>query len=180
MKKKRLIWVDLEMTGLNPACERIIEIATIVTDDNLNLVAEGPVFAIHQSDALLADMDEWNQTHHHQSGLVKRVKDSQVTESQAEEDTLTFLARHVAPGTSPLCGNSVHQDRRFLYRYMPRLEQFFHYRIIDVSTVKELMKRWAPVAYQQQPEKVSQHLALADIKDSIEELRYYRQYFPSE
>lgn len=179
MKKNHLVWIDLEMTGLSPECERIIEIASIVTDDNLTVIAEGPSLAIHQSDTLLANMDEWNQTHHQQSGLIKRVKESTVTEQQAEEQTLNFLSQFVESGVSPLCGNSVHQDRRFLSRYMPQLEQFFHYRIIDVSTVKELMKRWAPTVYEQQPDKVSQHVAIADIRDSINELRYYRQYFPS-
>lgn len=169
-----LIWIDLEMTGLNPEKDRIIEIATVVTDSNLNVVAEGPVFAIHQSDALLADMDEWNTSHHNSSGLVDRVKESVITEQKAEEATLAFLKQYVAEGKSPMCGNSVWQDRRFLARYMPNLEKYFHYRLVDVSTLKELALRWAPRIYNGL-QKESRHLALDDIYDSIAELRYYRE-----
>lgn len=170
-----LIWIDLEMTGLNPDTDHIIEIATVVTDVQLNIVAEGPVLALHQSDEVLGAMDEWNTRQHGQSGLTARVRASTVTEEQAEQRTLEFLALHVPANTSPMCGNSICQDRRFLYRYMPRLEKYFHYRNLDVSTVKELVRRWAPNV---PPfEKKSSHLALDDIRDSIEELRHYRQQF---
>jgi oligoribonuclease len=170
-----LIWVDLEMTGLNPEKDRIIEIATIVTDSNLNLVAEGPVFAIHQSRELLDQMDEWNTRHHNQSGLVARVEESIYTEEMAQAATLEFLKQHVPDGKSPMCGNSIWQDRRFLARYMPQLEQYFHYRMIDVSTLKELALRWAPKVYGG-VQKESRHLALDDIRDSVNELRYYREH----
>ena len=169
-----LIWIDLEMTGLNPEHDRIIEMATIVTDSNLNVLAEGPVFAIHQSDELLNGMDEWCTRQHNSSGLVKRVKESCVNEKQAEEATLAFLRNYVQNGKSPMCGNSIWQDRRFLTRYMPDLESYFHYRMIDVSTLKELALRWAPKIYDGL-QKESQHLALEDIRDSVEELRYYRE-----
>lgn len=171
-----LVWIDLEMTGLNPQHDRIIEIATLVTDSDLKLVAEGPVFAIHQSDDLLNGMDEWNTRQHHQSGLVARVRESTVSEAEAEEKTLAFLSQHVDAGLSPMCGNSIWQDRRFLSRYMPQLEQFFHYRLIDVSTVKELAKRWAP-AVAAGVQKESRHLAMDDIRDSVNELMYYRSHF---
>lgn len=171
-----LVWIDLEMTGLNPNHDRIIEIATLVTDSDLRVVAEGPVFAIHQSEALLNGMDEWNTRQHNQSGLVQRVRESTVTETMAEEETLAFLDQHLEPGQSPMCGNSIWQDRRFLTRYMPKLEQFFHYRMIDVSTLKELAKRWAP-AVASGLHKESRHLAMDDIHDSINELIYYRQHF---
>jgi oligoribonuclease len=164
------------MTGLNPEKDRIIEIATIVTDSNLNVIEEGPVFAIHQSDELLESMDEWNTSHHNASGLVERIKKSQITEAMAEQQTLDFLKKHVLDGKSPLCGNTIWQDRRFLACYMPNLEKFFHYRLIDVSTLKELAQRWAPKIYNEMPEKEALHLALADIRDSIAELRYYRQH----
>lgn len=170
-----LIWIDLEMTGLDPDKDRIIEMATIVTDSNLNVVAEGPVFAIHQSDALLNSMDEWNTKQHNGSGLVIRVKESDISEQAAEQKTLAFLQQHTFPGKSPLCGNSIWQDRRFLARYMPTLEKYFHYRLIDVSTLKELAQRWVPSVYGGF-QKDSHHLALDDIRDSIEELRYYRQH----
>lgn len=175
-KKKNLVWLDLEMTGLDPIKERIIEIATVVTDSNLNILAEGPVFAIHQSDELLNAMDSWNQKQHHKSGLVERVKKSTVTEEEAEAKTIEFLKEYVNKGASPMCGNSIYQDRRFMVKYMPELEAFFHYRNLDVSTLKELAKRWAPRVYSGF-EKDSNHLALDDIKDSIEELRYYRENF---
>ncbi len=169
-----LIWIDMEMTGLDPQKERIIEIATIVTDSQLNVLAEGPVFAVHQSDELLGAMDGWNTKQHNGSGLVRRVKESTVTEADAEAATLEFLKQYVPAGKSPMCGNSVHQDRRFLCRYMPQLERFFHYRLLDVSTLKELAARWAPRVYAGL-QKDSKHLALSDIRDSIEELKYYRQ-----
>lgn len=171
-----LIWIDMEMTGLDPEKERIIEIATIVTDSNLNLVAEGPVLAVHQPDTLLQAMDSWNTKQHNSSGLVARVKASKVTEAQAQAETLQFLRQYVPYGKSPMCGNSVYQDRRFLYRYMPELEKYFHYRLLDVSTLKELAVRWAPRIYAG-VQKESKHLALDDIRESIEELKYYRANF---
>ncbi|TAK75736.1 MAG: oligoribonuclease [Gammaproteobacteria bacterium] len=169
-----LIWIDLEMTGLHPEKDRIIEIATIVTDSNLNVLAEGPVFAIHQSKELLEGMDEWCTKQHTGSGLVARVKASRIDEKQAEADMLAFLHQYVPEGKSPMCGNSVWQDRRFLTRYMPALEKYFHYRLIDVSTLKELALRWAPEIYNGF-QKDSHHLALDDIRDSIAELKYYRE-----
>lgn len=171
-----LIWIDLEMTGLNPDSDSIIEIATIVTDQNLNILAQGPVLAVHQSDAALAAMDDWNQHHHGQSGLIERVKASAIDTAEAERQTLAFLKQWVPENTSPICGNSIGQDRRFLYRYMPKLEAYFHYRNIDVSTVKELAARWAPEV-KDGFKKQSTHQALADIVESIEELRYYREHF---
>ncbi len=171
-----LIWVDLEMTGLNPEKDRIIEIATVVTDTDLHVLAEGPVFAIHQADSLLDGMDEWNTTHHNRSGLVQRVKESVITEEIAVQKTLAFLREYVPAGKSPMCGNSIWQDRRFLGRYMPELEQYFHYRLIDVSTLKELAQRWAPRIYNG-VQKESKHQALDDILESIAELRYYREKF---
>ncbi len=171
-----LIWIDMEMTGLDPEKERIIEMATIVTDSQLNTIAEGPVFAIHQSDELLSAMDSWNTKQHNSSGLVQRVKASTVTEEEAEAATLEFLKQYTSAGKSPMCGNSVYQDRRFMYRYMPKLEKYFHYRLLDVSTLKELAVRWAPQVYAGLG-KDSKHLALSDIRDSIEELKYYRQVF---
>lgn len=172
----RLIWIDLEMTGLSPQNDVIIEIATIVTDASLKVIAEGPVYAIHQPDSVLAAMDEWNTRQHGQSGLTQRVKDSSITTSQAEQGTLEFLQKHLQAGDSPMCGNSICQDRRFLANYMPRLEAFFHYRNLDVSTLKELARRWAPDVLTGM-KKSSSHLAMDDIKDSIEELRYYRGKF---
>lgn len=171
-----LVWIDLEMTGLNAEKDRIIEIATVVTDSNLECIEEGPVFAIHQPDSLLAEMDEWNTTHHTASGLVERVRESVIDEAKAQAATLEFLRNHVLAGKSPLCGNSVWQDRRFLARYMPELEQYFHYRLIDVSTLKELAMRWAPQIYNG-IQKESRHRALDDILESIAELRYYREHF---
>jgi oligoribonuclease len=173
---QHLIWIDLEMTGLNPDSDLIIEIATIVTDKDLNILAHGPVLAVHQSDEALASMDEWNQTHHGQSGLIDRVKASTINDREAERLTIEFLKLWVPENTSPICGNSIGQDRRFLYRYMPKLEAYFHYRNIDVSTLKELAARWAP-AVKDGFNKESKHQALDDIIESIEELRYYREHF---
>ncbi|KAA1176300.1 oligoribonuclease [Marinobacter salinexigens] len=172
----RLVWIDLEMTGLDPEKERIIEIATIVTDSELNLVAEGPVIAIHQPDSLLDAMDEWCTNTHGANGLTQRVKDSTTSEAEAEQQTLDFLAKYLEPGKSPLCGNSIGQDRRFLVKYMPKLEAFFHYRNLDVSTIKELARRWRPDVLAG-VKKQGSHLALDDIRDSINELRHYREEF---
>ncbi len=172
-KSQNLIWIDLEMTGLNPQIDRIIEIAVVVTDSALNILAEGPVFAIHQSDEQLAQMDAWNIKHHGASGLVQRVKESLISEAIAESELLHFLEKWVKKGHSPMCGNSVWQDRRFLSKYMPQLEQYFHYRLLDVSTFKECAKRWAPELYKGF-KKQSKHQALLDIQESIEELKYYR------
>ncbi|MDD5461039.1 MAG: oligoribonuclease [Methylococcales bacterium] len=173
---QHLIWIDLEMTGLNPDSDLIIEIASVVTDKDLNILAQGPVLAVRQSDAVLAAMDDWNQKHHGQSGLIDRVKSSTIDEIEAERLTIEFLEKWVPERTSPICGNSIGQDRRFLFRYMPRLEAYFHYRNIDVSTLKELAARWAP-ELKNGFKKESTHQALNDIIDSIEELRYYREHF---
>jgi len=168
-----LIWIDLEMTGLDPERDRIIEIATLVTDKNLRVLAEGPVMAVHQSRERLDGMDEWNTRQHNGSGLVERINASDIDEQEAERRTIAFLNEHLPPGKSPMCGNSICQDRRFLARYMPALEAFFHYRHIDVSTLKELARRWAPEVANGFSKK-SSHLAMDDIRDSLEELAYYR------
>jgi oligoribonuclease len=171
-----LVWIDLEMTGLDTQNDAIIEIATVVTDNQLNILAEGPVFAIHQTDTVLARMDEWNQRQHGQSGLITRVKSSLIGESEAQQRTLEFLREYVPAKASPMCGNSICQDRRFLARSMPELESLFHYRNLDVSTLKELVRRWAPDLGKGVVKKAA-HLALDDIRESIEELRYYRTHF---
>ena len=174
MSSDHLIWIDLEMTGLRPDSDQIIEIATVVTDKDLNIIAEGPEFAIHQPDEVLARMDAWNQRQHGGSGLVARVRSSSMTLTEAERQTLLFLSVHVPAGISPMCGNGICQDRRFLARLMPELERFFHYRNLDVSTLKELARRWMPsalVGFQKQ----AAHLARADINESIRELRHYRE-----
>ena len=171
-----LVWVDMEMTGLNPETDRIIEVAVVVTDANLNVIAEGPVFAIHQPDEILDGMDAWNKGTHGRSGLIDRVKASTVTEVEAETAVIDFLKHFVPAGKSPMCGNSICQDRRFMARGMPRLESFFHYRNLDVSTLKELCRRWKPELVSGF-KKHQKHTALADIVESIEELRYYREHF---
>ena len=171
-----LIWIDLEMTGLAPETDLIIEIATIVTDAELNILAEGPMLAIHQSDEVMGGMDAWNTRQHGKSGLTARVKKSSVNENEAARQTIEFLRQYVPANASPMCGNTICQDRRFLYRHMPELEKYFHYRHIDVSTIKELAKRWAP-QLGKGFEKQGAHLALDDIRESIRELRYYREHF---
>lgn len=173
---ENLIWIDLEMTGLNPEVDVIIEIATIVTDKNLNILAQGPVLAIHQPDEILDAMDDWCKEHHGNSGLTARVQNSQISLQEAEKQTLEFVKEWVDEKQSPLCGNSIWQDRRFLTKYMPTLEAFFHYRCVDVSTFKELAARWCP-QIKEGLNKESTHLALDDIIESIEELRYYREHF---
>lgn len=172
----RLIWIDLEMTGLDTDNDKIIEIATIVTDSQLNILAEGPVLAIHQPDIVLNAMDEWCTRQHGQSGLTERVRRSRLSVEDAEQQTLEFLRKWVNAGVSPMCGNSICQDRRFMHRLMPELERYFHYRNLDVSSIKELAKRWRPEIMQGLAKEAT-HLALDDIKDSIRELRYYREYF---
>jgi oligoribonuclease len=172
--KQNLIWIDLEMTGLNPDADLVIEIATVVTDKDLVVLAEGPVYAIHQSDEVLNGMDAWNTRQHGESGLVDRVKASETTESMAEQGTLEFLRNYLDPTVSPMCGNSICQDRRFLVRQMPELAAFFHYRNLDVSTLKILAHLWAP-GMAAKFEKEPTHLAMADIYDSIRELRFYRE-----
>lgn len=170
-----LVWIDLEMTGLDPDTDSILEIATLVTDNQLNVIAEGPEFAIHHPESRLQAMDEWNRTQHGRSGLWKRVLQSEVDLARAEADTLAFLEAWVPAGKSPMCGNSICQDRRFLYRLMPRLERWFHYRNLDVSTVKELARRWAPEVHKGVV-KAAAHTALSDIRDSVNELRHYRRF----
>ena len=171
-----LIWIDLEMTGLDPQTDRIIEIATVITDSELNELAEGPVLAIHQPEEVMARMDEWNTKQHGGSGLTERVRKSDIDAAAAERETLAFLQQWVGKGDSPMCGNSICQDRRFMARLMPSLEDFFHYRNLDVSSLKELARLWAPEVYKGF-NKDSSHLALDDIRDSIAELRQYREHF---
>jgi oligoribonuclease len=173
-KNDRLVWVDMEMSGLFPETDRILEIAMIVTDGDLNIVAEGPVLVVHQEDAVLDRMDAWNKGTHGKSGLIDKVKASTLTEADVEAECLAFLKQHVKSSISPMCGNTIHQDRRFMNRYMPKLEAYFHYRNIDVSTIKELCKRWQPEVAKGFS-KQQAHTALADIIESVEELRYYRE-----
>ena len=172
-----LVWMDLEMTGLNPNRDRILEIAVLITDHELNILAEGPNLVLHQSDESLSAMDEWNTEHHGKSGLVDRVRASTLDETSAEKELLAFLKQYCAPQSAPLAGNSVHQDRRFLQRYMSQIDAYLHYRLVDVSTIKELGRRWYPDAYSKRPKKKGAHRALGDIHESIEELRYYRNAF---
>ncbi|NUU01094.1 oligoribonuclease [Herbaspirillum robiniae] len=174
-----LVWVDMEMTGLDPDNDRIIEVAVVVTDSQLNVLGEGPVMAIHQSDEILDGMDAWNKGTHGRSGLIDRVKASTITEAEAEKVLIEFLKKYVPAGKSPMCGNSICQDRRFMVRGMPKLEEFFHYRNLDVSTLKELCKRWKP-EISTGFKKRQMHTALADIVESIEELKYYREHFIKE
>jgi len=171
-----LVWLDMEMTGLLPDSDRILELAMVVTDSNLQLVAESPVWVVHQSDAVLAGMDEWNQKTHGRSGLIERVRASTTDEATVEREALAFMQRHSGKAYSPMCGNTIGQDRRFMARYMPTLEDFFHYRNLDVSTLKELCKRWQPEVYKGFKKK-GKHTALADIYESIDELKYYREHF---
>lgn len=175
-RNENLVWIDLEMTGLEPDVDRIIEIATIITDADLNILAEGPVIAVHQPDSVLAQMDEWCTNTHGSTGLTQRVKESQVSEADAERQTIEFISNYVDKGVSPLCGNSIGQDRRFLVKYMKSLEAFFHYRNLDVSTVKELARRWKPEVASSFKKK-GVHLALDDIRESIGELQHYREHF---
>ena len=171
-----LIWLDMEMSGLNTETDKVLEVATVVTDPNLNIIAEGPVIVIHQSDEILNAMDAWNQSTHSKSGLIEKVKRSSFDEVYAEETTIEFLKKHIAPNKSPMCGNSICQDRRFMAKHMPSLENYFHYRNLDVSVFKELSRRWSPSLYQGF-KKSSKHEALSDIYESIEELKYYREHF---
>ena len=171
-----LVWIDMEMTGLDPDHDRVIEIAAIVTDAELNILAEGPVFVIHQADEVLDKMDAWNKGTHGRSGLIDKVRSSTVTEDDASAQMISFLRQYVPAGKSPMCGNSICQDRRFMARHMSQLEQFFHYRNVDVSTIKELCRRWKPELINGF-KKHQMHTALADIRESVEELRYYREHF---
>ncbi len=173
MAKNKLVWMDLEFSGLDPNREVILEIASIITDSDLNIIEEAPVFAIHQSEEILKRMDDWNQKHHTESGLVKRVRESSETHATAEEKLLEFVKQHCEKNASPLCGNSIHMDRQFLHNHMPKLNGYLHYRNIDVSTIKELTKRWYPQV--SSFPKVGKHLALDDIRESIEELKYLRE-----
>ena len=175
-KEQRLVWIDMEMTGLDPEKERIIELAAVVTEPDLTVVAEGPVLVVHQPDSLLDAMDKWNQSTHGKAGLIDKVKASTLSEAEAEERMLAFLAEHVPAGKSPMCGNTIGQDRRFMVKYMPKLEAFFHYRNLDVSTLKELALRWKPEVYRSFV-KQARHEALADIYESISELKHYREHF---
>jgi oligoribonuclease len=174
--QNNLVWVDMEMTGLDPDRDRIIEVAIVITDSQLNTLSQAPVLVVHQADAILDAMDDWNKGTHARSGLIDKVKASTLGEGAAEEQLLAFLAQHVPGRTSPMCGNSICQDRRFLARYMPRLEAYFHYRNLDVSTLKELVKRWKPDNAKGLV-KQGKHEALADIYESIDELKYYREHF---
>jgi oligoribonuclease len=169
-----LVWMDMEMSGLDPKSCGILEIATLITDKDLNLIAQGPVLTIHQPDSLLDAMDSWNKEHHAKSGLLEAVKKSSLTLAEAEQQTLNFVSSHCVPKTSPLCGNTIYQDRRFLFEYMRKLEDFFHYRLIDVSTVKELVKRWYGPEFQA-PQKKQNHKAMEDIMETVEELKFYRR-----
>lgn len=174
MSASRLVWIDMEMSGLVPERERVLEIAVIVTDGDLEIIAEGPELVIHQPESLLEAMDDWNKEHHGASGLIEKVRASTITEPDAEEMILAFLRQHVEAKKAPLAGNTVHQDKRFLQLYLSAIDDFLHYRIVDVSTVKELAARWYPEAYSRRPNKQNTHRALDDIRESIEELRYYR------
>jgi oligoribonuclease len=174
--ENRLLWVDMEMSGLSPDSDRVLEVAMVITDAELNVVAEGPVLAIHQDDSVLDNMDAWNRSTHARSGLTARVRESRMDEAAAEQQMLEWAARYVPAGRSPMCGNSICQDRRFMARWMPRLEAFFHYRNLDVSTLKELARRWQPGVFRTF-EKKSRHEALADVYESIAELKHYRTYW---
>ncbi len=178
MDEKNLIWIDMEMTGLDPMRDTIIEIATIITNADLEVLAEGPVFAIAQSESVIEAMDEWNTTTHGESGLIRRMREEGVSVEHAEEKTLQFVSQHVPECASPMCGNSICQDRRFMAREMPLLANYFHYRNLDVSTLKELAKRWKPELLEQF-EKAGSHTALADIRESIDEMKFYREHFIS-
>lgn len=175
-KKLNLIWIDLEMTGLAPNADRILEIATLITDANLNIIAEGPNLAVRQGDELLDEMDDWNQRHHSKTGLIEKVKNSRIDDKEAERQTIEFLVQYSDKGASPMCGNSICQDRRFLANYMPELEEFFHYRNLDVSSIKELVRRWKPEILEGLVKKGT-HIAIDDIKDSVIELVHYREHF---
>ena len=175
-KKLNLIWIDLEMTGLAPNADLILEIATLITDANLNIIAEGPNLAVRQGDELLDEMDDWNQRHHSKTGLIEKVKNSRIDDKEAERQTIEFLVQYSEKGASPMCGNSICQDRRFLANYMPELEEFFHYRNLDVSSIKELVRRWKPEILEGLVKKGT-HIAMDDIKDSVIELVHYREHF---